>query len=138
MSKDNYSKECSFDVLLPYINSGAEKSRARLINKNIKSSFYPLTKKTLVDYYLNTNYSNLKNSFSSVNCAADVYSYFVQSYGFKPGSNDGTQNASGAQSSGLNPFFGINANLGFNFGSLGSYFWILLLGYGVYKLSEKK
>ena len=136
MFKDNYSKECDFAILLPYINSSVEKSRARILNKNVSLSLYPLTKNYLVNHYLNTNYSNLKKSFSNVNCAADVYSYFIQSYGYRIGTgSDAT--ASSAQSSGLNPFFGVNADLGFNFGSIGSYLWLILIGAGLLYWNKK-
>jgi hypothetical protein len=137
LKEDIFYLECNFETLLPFINSEAEKRRVLSFNKNIKSSFYPITQKALQDYYLNTNYSNLKKSFKSVNCAADVYSYFVQSYGMRVGSSSGNEYATGGQSSGLNPFFGINADLGFNFGSFGSWLWLILLAGGYFLIKDK-
>lgn len=131
----NYSLECRFPVLLNFVNSSVEISRVTRLNKNISRALYPLTENFLKNYYSSTNYSNLKKTFKNGNCAADVYSYFVMSYGFVngTGSNSG---ASGANSSGLNPFGLVNADLGFNLGGL-SWLWWLAIGFVVYKVVKK-
>jgi len=134
---DIFYLECGFPELLPFINSATEKNRAINFNRKIKASLYPLTKIFLQQHYLNTNYSNLKKTYKNVDCAADVYSYFISSYGQPVGSSTGTPGATGANSSGLNPFFGADVNLGFNFGSLGSWLWLLLIGAGALYLNRK-
>lgn len=132
---DPFYKECSFDVILSFANSETEKQRAKKQNSNLKLVAYPLTKNFLQTYYLSTNFSNLKKTFTDINCAADVYSYFVMSYGYKTGTNSGGASGAG-QSSGLNPFSPFKVDLGFNFGSFGSWLWIILLGYGIYKATK--
>ena len=132
---DIFYKQCDFDIILSFANSESEKQRARSQNINVKNAPYPLTKNFLQQYYLSKDYSNLKNTFKDVNCAADVYSFFVMTYGLKVGSN--SNGASGAgQSSGLNPFSPVKVDLGFNFGSFGSWLWILLIGFGIYKATK--
>jgi hypothetical protein len=137
LNDDIFYLECDFSVLLPFMNSQTEKMRVLNFNKKIKSSFYPLTKSFLQDYYLKTNYSHLKKSFKNVNCAADVYSYFVQTYGMPVGTSIGGNGAASANSSGLNPFFGAGVDLGFNLGSIGSWLWLFLLGAGFIYLNKK-
>jgi len=135
LNDDIFYLECGFAELLPFINSATEKNRAMTFNRKIKASFYPLTKSVLQNHYLNTNYSNLKKTFKSVDCAADVYSYFVQTYGMPVGSSSGTSGAAGANSSGLDPFGFTNLDLGFNLGRF-SWLWFLLAGLVVYKVTK--
>jgi len=136
LNDDIYYLECDFETVLRFANSATEKRRVLSFNRKIRSSFYPLTKSVLQNHYLNTNYTELKNTFKNVDCAADVYSYFVQTYGMPVGSPSGSSGAAGANSSGLNPFFGAGVDLGFNFGAVGSYFWLLLAGLVIYKVSK--
>lgn len=133
---DPFYKECDFNIILSFANSDAEKRRAVYQNKNLKSAPYPLTKNFLQSYYSNAAFSNLKKTFNNINCAADVYSFFVMSFGYREGSGTSTGGASGAQSSGLNPFSPVKVDLGFTFGSFGVWLWILLIGIGVYKLTK--
>lgn len=135
LKDDIFYLECGFAELLPFINSATEKSRAITFNRKIKSSFYPLTKQFLQNYYLTTNYAELKKSFKSVDCAADVYSYFVQTYGMPVGSPSGTSGAAGANSSGLGPFGLVDLDLGFNLGQF-SWLWLLLAGLVIYKVTK--
>lgn len=131
----NYTLECDFSKLLPFINSQNEIDRAVKFNRYVKKSFYPLDEKFLKEYYNKTDFANLKKTFKNINCAADVYSYFLMSYGFKVGSEIGSDFASGANSSGLNPLFGINADLGFNLGAF-SWLWLLILAAGIYVIKK--
>ena len=135
--ENNFALECDYVALLSFINSTTEKNKAIRFNRNIKSSLYPLTENFLRSVYLNTNYSNLKNTYSNINCAAQVYSYFLMSYGKTNGNGaTTTTGATGANSSGLNPFGFINADLGFNLGGL-SWLWWLIIAAGVYKVVKK-
>lgn len=135
LNDNNFSLECDFNKLLPFINSETEINRVVNFNKHIRKSFYPLNESFLKEYYTKTDFANLKKTFKNSSCAADVYSYFVMSYGYKNGSELGRDFASGANSSGLNPLFGVNANLGFNLGQF-SWLWLLLLAAGIYIMKK--
>lgn len=130
------TRECSFDIILAYANNDAERNRAIRLNRNIKNAVYPLTKNYLQNIYNGSDYSNLKKSFVDVNCAADVYSYFIMSYGKAEGSQEGSKYASGAGSSGLNPFGLFDADLGFNFGGYAFWLWLLIAGVVIYKVKN--
>ncbi|MBK9285054.1 MAG: hypothetical protein IPM51_12175 [Sphingobacteriaceae bacterium] len=136
LKDDIFFKECDFNTILSFANSQTEKTRALRQNSNLKNAPYPLTKNFLQSYYNSRPFSNLKNTFKNVNCAADVYSYFVMTYGFNVGSSGtGTASAAG-QSSGLNPFSPFKIDLGFNFGSTGLLLWLLIAGLVVYKVTK--
>jgi len=131
----NYSLECDFNTVLNYANSQSGIANAIQINKNINPGLYPLTELALKNYYNSSNYSNLKKTFKNANCAADVYSYFVQSYGLKAGNGTATSGAAGANSSGLNPFSPFKLDLGFNLGGV-SWLWWLVAGVIIYKVAK--
>lgn len=109
---NNFTLECDFNKILIFANSNAEKNRAISQNKNVRSAPYPLTREFLINYYNSTNFY-LKQFYKNSNCASDVYSYFVATYGATSQYSGGTgSQASGAQtgggsSLGLNPFFGL-------------------------------
>jgi hypothetical protein len=136
-NENNFTLECDYATLLNFINTPVEKNRAIRYNRNIKASLYPLTENFLRSVYLNTDYSNLKDTYNNINCAAGVYSYFLMSYGRTVNAGTTASGAtSGNNSSGLNPFGLFNADLGFNLGGI-SWLWWLLIAAGVYKVVKK-
>jgi len=135
LKDDNYNLECDFNTVLNFANSQNGIANAMRINKNINPGLYPLTELALKNYYNSSNYSNLKKTFKRVNCAADVYSYFVQSYGLTAGNGTITGGAAGANSSGLNPFSPFKLDLGFNLGGI-SWLWWLVAGVIIYKVAK--
>lgn len=136
LKDDNFSLECDYNTILNFANSQNGIASAMRINKNINPGLYPLTEIALKNYYNSSNYSNLKKTFKNIDCAADVYSYFVQSYGVQFGSGTEPGGAAGANSSGLNPFGLFNLDLGFNLGGI-SWLWWLVAGVIVYKVAKK-
>ena len=128
---------CDWNVLLPYYNSVAEKSRAYNQNKNLIRAVYPLTKNYLQSYFDNTDFY-LKSFYKDRTCASSVYSYFVQTFGATEQTSGGGANAAGGvtgnnSSIGLNPFFGFKP---FQFDDLPWWFWLLLAG-GVFYMVKK-
>lgn len=105
--------ECDWNILLPIINSTDERNRVKRINPNLVSASYPLTRD-----YLNSYFNNNKFSFSDYksfvyDCSASMYSFFVMTFGYVPGTG-GSRNLPlpaqpGGQgvSFGFNPFFGL-------------------------------
>ena len=125
---------CDYNEALTWANSEAGKSYLIGRNKNLKNLF-PLTENFLRTYYVNTDFGNYKNIFKNINCASDTISFLTSSFGFISGGTN-PNGANAAQSSGLNPFFGMKLNAGFDFGSLGSYLWILLVIGAVYMVKK--
>ena len=120
---------CDFDSLLSVVNQQSEINRAKKQNRFITQNLYPLTKNFLQGYYLNSPFPIAKRTFNDVDCAAKVYSYFLQTYGF---TSEGEQQLAGQafspNSSGLGLLGQFNLDLGFNLGELfKQYWWILLL-----------
>ena len=127
---DNPNLECSWSVLMPFINSSSERNRAIGINPNIRVAPYPLTS-TYLNNYFDNNVFDLQ-SFSETfyrDCAASMYSYFLMTFGYSPGTggNNGKPLPArpGGQgiSFGLNPFFGL-------FDLDNPLLWILLIAAG--------
>jgi hypothetical protein len=130
----NLALECNFATVLSYANSSNGIATAMRLNKNINPGLYPLTENSLKNYYYSSDYSNLKKTFKDANCAADAYSYFLQSYGLTNyHGTSGASGASGANSSGLNPFGLFDLDLGFNLGKF-SWLWLVLVGAIAYKV----
>lgn len=126
--------QCDWTIILNFANSLEEKSRAYNQNKLLKNAPYPLTKNFLQNYYNTTNFK-AKESMKPVSCAAPVYSYFVQTYGFKEGEGTGGGNAIGATSDpsyGFNPF----GLIPFNFSILPWWLWLALAGVVIYKVQK--
>jgi len=105
--------ECNWNTVLPVYNSSDERNRVKKFNPNLIMASYPLTRE-----YLNNHFSNNKYGFSNYSsfiydCAASMYSFFIMTYGYAPGTG-GTINKAipavpGGQgiSYGFNPFFGL-------------------------------
>ena len=112
--KENPSLECEWSILLPFINSSGERSRAISINSNINVAPYPLTRSFLNTYFDNNkfNMANYQTTFFR-DCAASMYSYFLMTFGFSPGTGGGGGKPLPAKpggqgiSFGVNPFFGL-------------------------------
>lgn len=140
MFKDNVTpvKICNYNEALAWANSASGKNYLISRNNKIKNLF-PLTENFLRSNYLNNDFTGYKTSFPDVNCANDTLGLFVATYGYLPGGTNAT-GADNAQSSGLNPFFGLNLNAGFDFGDIGKLFkdlaWILLLVAGIYLVNK--
>jgi hypothetical protein len=105
--------ECNWNVVLSVYNSDTERNRVKQINPNLNVSVYPLTRD-----YLNNHFQNNKFGFSNYSsfvydCAASMYSFFVMTYGYVPGTGGTITKAipavPGGQgiSFGFNPFFGL-------------------------------
>jgi len=103
--------ECDWFKLLPVVNNTDEINRVKKINPNIKLAPYPLTRQFLNNYFLNSEF-NIKSQFT-FDCAASMYSYFLNTYGYSPGgaSNFPIATGAGGASSGLNPAGFINVDL---------------------------
>ena len=121
---------CDFSSLLNVVNQQSEIIRAKKQNRFITNNLYPLTKNFLQSYYLNSPFTSYKKTFKDVECAAQVYSYFLMTYGYSSEAAV-AQNAGSAfspNSSGLGLLGQFNLDLGFNLGELlKSYWWILAL-----------
>lgn len=109
--KENPVLECDWNKLLPIYNSDQEKNRVKRINPNLRVANYPLTREMLNNHY-NQNKFNFSGSFI-YDCGASMYSFFVMTFGYVPGTG-GSKNfpvpaVPGGQgvSFGFNPFFGL-------------------------------
>lgn len=103
--------ECDWIKLLPVANSEHERNRVLQINPNVRMAPYPLTRNFLNNYFMQSDF-NIKNKFN-YDCAASMYSYFLNTYGYTPGGggNFPIPTGAGGASSGINPGGFINANL---------------------------
>lgn len=123
--------ECDWNKTLSVYNSETERNRVKRFNANLIMAQYPLTRD-----YLNNYFNENKFSFSDYksfiyDCSASMYSYFVMTFGYKPGSDGtGKKILPGASpggkgvSFGFNPFFGL-----FNIDN--PMLWILLILAGI-------
>ena len=122
--------ECNWTTVLPVYNSAIEKNRVKKINPNLVMASYPLTRE-----FLNNHFNENKFGFSNYSsfipdCAASMYSFFIMTFGYAPGTG-GTINKAipavpGGQgiSYGFNPFFGL-------FDINNPILWILLAAVGI-------
>ena len=103
--------ECDWNKLLPVANGNHERNRVIQINPNVRMAPYPLTRNFLNDYFMRSNFT-IKNQFN-YDCAASMYSYFLNTYGYQPGGggNFPIPTGAGGASSGINPAGFINADL---------------------------
>lgn len=113
--KDNPNLECDWTVLMPFINSNSERTRAISINNNIRVAPYPLTSTYLNNYFDNNkfNLANFNQTFYR-DCAASMYSYFLMTFGYSAGTGGNNPSlpvparpGGGGVSFGVNPFFGL-------------------------------
>lgn len=126
-------KECSFDRSLSFINSNEGIKYALSVNSNLKRNLFPLTKYKLLTYYDATDFK-LKKNFKDKNCAADVLSYYLQTYGLNEGSGANTiSTGEGEGLAGWNPF----GEYGFDLSKLFDKNILLLLLLGFIVLKKK-
>lgn len=105
--------ECNWNNVLNIYNSSDERNRIKKINPNLIVASYPLTREYLNNYFNNNKFNFSDYSSFIYDCAASMYSFFIMTYGYKPGTGGTVGKALPAQpggqgiSFGFNPFFGL-------------------------------
>lgn len=121
--------ECDWIKVLSFANSSQGIESAKRQNKNITDAIYPLTRNYLNNYYISTNFENLKKSYKPYDCAAAMLSYWLMSYGY--GVSGSGQNPYGGASGAL-PSTGFNPYGAFNWNVLPNWLWLaLIIGLGL-------
>jgi hypothetical protein len=118
--------ECSWEVTLPVYNSWEERDRVKKINPRLINAPYPLTRDFLNSYFDNTKFNFSGYSSFIRDCSASMYSYFVMSFGYTPGTTTGGSGALPAIPGGAGISYGLNKFFGL-FDLNSPILWILIL-----------